>query len=66
MSITLQKGRKGDAPKLMLSLILSFDLRSFECFEELPRRLMARRQSLDLLIEVRILAGQQEILKFRF
>jgi|WetSurMetagenome_2_1015567.scaffolds.fasta_scaffold59925_3 hypothetical protein len=32
-----------------------------ERFARLPRRLMARQQTLDLLIEVRILAGQQPI-----
>ena len=40
-------------------LTLSEEKRKLGSLYELPRRLMARQQTLDLLIEVRILAGQR-------
>ena len=41
-------------------LTLSEEMRKLGTLCQLPRRLMARQQTLDLFIEVRILAGQQE------
>lgn len=43
-------------------LTLSEEKRKLASLYELPRRLMARQQTLDLFIEVRILAGQQAFL----
>ena len=53
----------GNEP-LMLIAFAEFDI--FRLRFLLPRRLMARQQTLDLLIEVRILAGQQGILHLGF